>query len=173
MDAATPAPLGPDPFVYAEVTESAGPPPAYFNAQGSGEGLSAGELFRGHGAEGGMAGLRLRLLVTAGLLLVPAAASANSLDVAHLKDTIRAMGPDLRRCWEAALARNPKLPEGRVVTVFRIEKSGEVSTAQTTENETGDEIFAACTRGVFKLTPFGERPEPVNITYPLVFRRAQ
>ena len=114
-----------------------------------------------------------RWLVAVTLFVLPAAASASSLDRTRIKDIVSAEGPAFRQCWEAALARNAKVQSGRVVTSFKVERAGAVSAARTTENETGDEILAACTRGVFMRARFDEMPEPVTINYPLVFASAQ
>jgi hypothetical protein len=76
---------------------------------------------------------------------------------------------DLQHCYDMAVARNPRLPKGRIVTVFVIETDGKVSTAEIKRNDMKDEQLGSCVRDVFLSLEYPAIPERATINYPLLF----
>jgi len=75
----------------------------------------------------------------------------------------------MRRCYEAGLARDPKLT-GRVVVKFVVEKKdGKVSSAEDNGSDLPDAATVACVVGVYKTMVFPAPWDRMTITYPIVF----
>ena len=86
-----------------------------------------------------------------------------------IREVVKRQQPKVRACYEAALAKDPKL-QGKIVVSFTIDPQGKVS-----ETKTGGEFpsqdVVRCVEQVFAAMTF-PRPEGtgvVKVSYPLVF----
>lgn len=87
-----------------------------------------------------------------------------------IQRVVRASFTDVRRCYEAGLARDPRL-QGSVSTQFVIELDGSVSRAEVEAGTTmPDKSVASCVVGVFGRLRL-PRPEDgtVKVVYPVSF----
>jgi Ca-activated chloride channel family protein len=114
----------------------------------------------------------VRTLLVAVAMMVGASfasdASASSLAVEVFRRVVNERRPAMRRCYEAGLARDPKL-RGRVVVRFVIDASGKVTRAVDGGSELPDAAVVACVVRVFATMKFPSGPAPISVTYPLVF----
>jgi hypothetical protein len=94
---------------------------------------------------------------------------SGKLDPVHIQTVVRGAAPDMRRCYEAGLARNSSL-QGRVTTRFVVGADGKVDSVSTPDNSLPDCDAVACIREIFGRLQF-ERPNggPVTVVYPLIF----
>lgn len=76
---------------------------------------------------------------------------------------------EIRSCWDAASKDRDPPPTGAMVLTFRIDRDGKVRDARVDRNTTGDADLAVCVRRVFLTLTYPESPEPIRVTYPLVF----
>jgi hypothetical protein len=100
----------------------------------------------------------------------PTCDATGCLDKKLIRDVIHQHLGQLRSCYEQSLARAPSL-DGRLVFVFRIEPSGEVSRATVKEGLSGelDECIASRVRTWRFPASHGGG---AVVSYPLVFHRA-
>ncbi|MFO7567220.1 MAG: TonB family protein [Enhygromyxa sp.] len=94
-----------------------------------------------------------------------------SLDKDLIRRIVRAHTNEVRKCYEAALARDPSAA-GRLAIEFTIAPNGKVVSAAVSSNDTGVEALGECVAKVVKTWTF---PKPggggqVRITYPFVFQ---
>jgi hypothetical protein len=99
----------------------------------------------------------------------PPATTSGRLQPEQIQSVIRSHYGALRKCYEAGLARNPRL-RGKVTTRFVINREGRVSLVQIAENELPDCLVTACMIDEVKQCTF---PKPqdgiVTVVYPLMF----
>jgi len=91
------------------------------------------------------------------------------LTTASFKHFADARRKEVRRCYDAALAKDPTL-RGKIVLRFAVMPSGAVDEIQVVSTSFRNSPIPACVTSVFRSwrTPF--RPEePVGIEYPLSF----
>jgi hypothetical protein len=115
---------------------------------------------------------RLRALPRPGDATTPGASPIvnGRLPPEVIQRIVRQHFPQIRRCYERALATKPDLT-GRVVTRFVIGRDGSVMTASDGGSDLGDSAVQACVIAVFQGLSF---PQPdggiVTVTYPIVFK---
>ena len=88
-------------------------------------------------------------------------------------NVVRGRMSDVRRCYEAALARKPDLA-GRLTVEFLIDAQGKVSSAKLASSDLGDSETEKCILGVFERLVF---PKPkgggvVMVRYPVILSPA-
>lgn len=94
-----------------------------------------------------------------------------TLDKEVIRRVIREHINDVRRCYEAGLAKKPGL-EGRVIVRFTVAASGSVSGAKMQESTMNDPPTEECITAAVKTWKF-PRPEgdgPVVVSYPFVLK---
>ena len=93
-----------------------------------------------------------------------------TLEPAKIASTVKRRSGDARRCYEKALAHNPKL-EGKIVMVFTIEEGGRVSEVSVKSDTLGDVALADCMKDTLGRWRF-DSPEggSVTVSYPFVFQ---
>ena len=87
----------------------------------------------------------------------------------EVQATVRSHYGIFRKCYEAGLARHPKL-EGRVSVRFIIDRSGRVSLSELNESTLRDAEVTTCVVDGFRKLRF---PQPdggvVTVVYPIMF----
>jgi TonB family protein len=113
---------------------------------------------------------KLLLALTAALCAAPvdAHAAEGSLDQDLIRRVVRAHGPEIEACYEAALDRDAEA-NGIVLVAFTIGTSGEVTAATIEQSDIADRTLHACMRGAVQKWLF-PRPEggSVEVRYPFV-----
>jgi hypothetical protein len=109
------------------------------------------------------------LLAGAALVLVAGIASATSADRDRIERGVGSKMDDLQHCYDVAVARNPDLPKGRIVTHFVVETDGKVSSATIKRNDMKDAALGECVRDVFLGLELAALDRKTSYTYPLVF----
>jgi TonB family protein len=104
------------------------------------------------------------------LLLLATTAQASSPCRECIKRPVQAKAKELRRCYSELLTRAAPDTQGRVVVVFTIERTGRTSRVTLKRNDLKDRKFARCVVEVFETLRFAKPPEPMHISYPLLFR---
>jgi hypothetical protein len=112
---------------------------------------------------------RASMLAAVALALVAGAASAAPVDRERINKGVDAKMADLQHCYDIAVARDPNLPKGRIVTVFVVETDGKVSNAEIKRNDMKDERLGHCVRDVFLSLEYAPMAERATINYPLLF----
>jgi hypothetical protein len=97
------------------------------------------------------------------------AASAWALDTQEIEREVNKKRDELSSCYDNAVTRNPELKTGKIVTRFRVNEDGKVTSAKIIRNDLGDTQLGECIRQVFLTLDYGEQGDTSNITYPLHF----
>ena len=99
-------------------------------------------------------------------------AKAGKLSPLHIQTRVRAAAGAMRACYEAGLARNPKLV-GKVKTRFVVGTDGSVEDVTTVSNSLPDCEVVECVSRVFAGLKFDQPTGgKVTVVYPLVFEPA-
>ncbi len=118
-------------------------------------------------------GLRLARPDTPKTCADPSAYTTGTPSPAVIQSIVRSNYDAFRRCYESALARDPKM-EGRLDVRFEITAEGKVMRARIAENTLPDCDAARCVRDNFRSLLF---PKPqggiVTVTYPIMFSPAE
>jgi hypothetical protein len=114
--------------------------------------------------------LTLRALPFWASLAPPADVAA--LDPGGVVKTVREHLPAIKACYEHALKKTPAAA-GKVVARWKIDDAGKVGAFAWQSDEMGSPPFSACARRVVESWRFAPaRGEPVTVTFPFVFERA-
>lgn len=101
---------------------------------------------------------------------VPQSAPATTLPVAQdtelLQRTVQTRKPQIRVCYDRALATNAGLA-GRIYVQFSISVDGRVSNASVSRSTLHDQTLEACVAKELLQLRFPERAEPMNVSYPI------
>jgi hypothetical protein len=110
--------------------------------------------------------------------LAPALAAASSIDTAMIDRLVKTKSDAVSACYEAGLARKPKLA-GKINVHFTVENDGTVSQAAAKKGTTlRDDEVIGCVLAEFKTLVFPSRVDVCDaskencsftITYPLTF----
>jgi hypothetical protein len=101
-------------------------------------------------------------------ILFSALTLTSSIDREAIIRVVRKKQPEMRKCYEAGLARDPKL-QGRVVVKFVVETTGKVSSAEDAGSDLPDTATVACVASVFRTMVFPAPYLKMTISYPLMF----
>lgn len=93
----------------------------------------------------------------------------SSLDRGPLRKVLRAASPDFKRCYEAALQRDPPGLEGRAQLKLTVSASGRVEEVEVTFPVEAPQ-FTQCLRDVAIKLRFLKGPAPYKLVWPVVFR---
>jgi TonB family protein len=110
-----------------------------------------------------------RLVLCVALVLCASTVEASSPNRALIQRPIQKRRGELKRCYEELLARKPKA-RGRVTVRFTIDRRGHSTDVRLERNEPGGGRFGRCVARVFGTLRYPSAPEPMHITYPLVFQ---
>ncbi len=97
------------------------------------------------------------------------AMTAHALDSEEIEREVNKKQDELASCYDNAVARNPELKTGKIVTRYRVKEDGKIASAKVVRNDLGDKQLGECIRQVFLTLDYGQQDEASNITYPLDF----
>ena len=108
-------------------------------------------------------GVKSQALIDGGCTAAPTG------DGSDLQRIVRAHFPNLRRCYEVALVKNPKLG-GKISVAFRLSPEGRVYDAKLSQVSVPDVPLQDCVVGVFEQLSFEPPPNgDMAVDYPLDF----
>lgn len=90
----------------------------------------------------------------------------------YVRAQVRAHRPELRRCYERALAESPGL-RGRLAIRFTIQPDGSLTDVEVRDDELGSDALAECVVAVVRawtMPPELSSVRRATVTYPLVFQ---
>ncbi|MDP1824447.1 MAG: AgmX/PglI C-terminal domain-containing protein [Archangium sp.] len=96
--------------------------------------------------------------------------TGSSLDRTAIKAVLQGGSPGFKRCYEAALRRDPPDLEGRARLTLTVAPSGQVSEVSVDFPMIAPG-FTQCLRGVALRLRFLEGPAGFKLTWPIVFRQ--
>ena len=102
----------------------------------------------------------------------PAPGTLAALDRTIIQRVIRRSQPQMRRCYEETLTRDPSAA-GRVTVALTIGPSGAVETAAVTSSTIGDAELESCLLARVRSLRFPAAPGVTNVTYPFVFAASE
>lgn len=94
------------------------------------------------------------------------AAATGKLDATAISRVILASKAPLHRCYNDALARDPKVGHVKIVVKFTIGTTGDTANVAPTG---GDAKLRDCVAAVFRALHFPPSSEPSNVSFPLVY----
>jgi hypothetical protein len=95
--------------------------------------------------------------------------SNESLSSEHIQETLKRQIPALDKCYKQLLQRTPGVV-GQVVLTFTIERSGKISSADTSTSTISDGDFKRCLTEVVRRVEFRSFVgDPITSTFPISF----